>query len=342
MTFAFAPDRRSRMRGKGMPEIYQRVRGFLFYADSDRWLSLLRIGLGLQITLYTLSLRHDWSYLFATNAHGPIRRVLTEAILSSQTRLTPRLGWLVNCGTYLGATEEMTLRFAWACLFITGCCLLVGLFCRSAAVLAWFLYLCSVKSGALLSYGVDNFTTIGLFYLMIAPLPDRLSVDSRIWASISIDPIRFGFHRRVLQLHLCLIYSFSGIAKCVGSDWWNGTSVWRALTRPPFDLLPPEFLVRFDYLLPVIGIFICVLETGYPVCIWIRPVRRVWLAGIVGMHLSIGLTMGLYLFSLIMIVLNLAAFAPNGAAATKKALLFRRRRDDSRSAERRTALEGSP
>ncbi len=324
-----------------MRRIWQRLQGFLFYPDSDRWLSILRIGLGLQVTLYAFSLRHDWSYLFAAEARGPVRRVLSEAILSSETRLTPRLGWLVTGGSYLGATEEITLKFAWLCLLVASCCLLVGWFCRPAAVLAWFFYLCSVKSGALLSYGVDNFTTIGLFYLMIAPLPDRLSVDWKVWRSIPIDPGRLGFHRRVLQLHLCFIYFFSGCTKCIGSDWWNGASVWRALTRPPFGLLSPELLIRFDYLLPLAGIFVCLLETGYPIFIWIKRTRKPWLAAIVCLHFLIGLTMGLYLFALIMIVLNLAAFAPASVPATKKTLLFRRQRHDIATAERRTVEEGS-
>ncbi len=30
------------------------------------------------------------------------------------------------------------------------------------------------------------------------------------------------------------------------------------------------------------------------------------------MHVAIGLAMGMYLFALVMVVLNLAAFAPNG------------------------------
>jgi hypothetical protein len=39
-----------------------------------------------------------------------------------------------------------------------------------------------------------------------------------------------------------------------------------------------------------------------------KKTRLVWLVGILGMHIAIGLTMGMYLFALIMIVLNLAAF----------------------------------
>ena len=287
------------------------MRKFLFPTDSGRWLSILRTGLGLEIILYTWSLRHDWVHFFATHGNGLVSRALTEAILSSETRLTPRLGWLVTAGNWLGLDEGTVISSAWLCLLVAGCFLLVGLFCRPAAIVAWFLYLCSVKSGELFSYGVDNFTAIGLFYVLVAPLPDRFALDWKLRKKRAADPERMGFHRRVLQLHLCVVYFFGGIAKCLGADWWNGNSIWRALTRPPFDIISPDFLIRFEYVLPALGIFACVLEASYPVFIWSRWTRAPWLVCILLMHASIGLTMGLYLFALIMIVLNLAAFGPD-------------------------------
>jgi hypothetical protein len=39
-----------------------------------------------------------------------------------------------------------------------------------------------------------------------------------------------------------------------------------------------------------------------------KKTRLVWLVCILAMHAAIGLLMGLYLFALVMIVLNLAAF----------------------------------
>jgi hypothetical protein len=42
-----------------------------------------------------------------------------------------------------------------------------------------------------------------------------------------------------------------------------------------------------------------------------KKTRLVWLVGILAMHVAIGLTMGMYLFALIMIILNLAAFGPD-------------------------------
>jgi hypothetical protein len=78
--------------------------------------------------------------------------------------------------------------------------------------------------------------------------------------------------------------------------------------RPPFNLISPDILVRFKYALPVLGISICLIEVGYPVFIWMKRTRFFWLVCILAMHAAIGLTMGMYLFAVVMIVLNLAAF----------------------------------
>jgi hypothetical protein len=285
-----------------------RVAEFLFPAESDRWLSILRIGLGLQVTIYTLSSHADWHELFASNAHGLVNRELTEAFLAVHSPLCPRIGWLISIGNHLGFNEPIVLWSIWALLLCSGICLLAGLFSRPAAVITWFLHLCAVKSEQFLSYGMDNFTTIGLFWLMLSPLPDRQSLDWR-WRGVqSQHGHLLGFFRRGLQVQLCFIYFFSGITKCTGVEWWNGTSLWQIFTSPPFDLLSPEVLIPWANLLPVLGIAICLLETGYPIFIWPRTTRAIWLIVVVAMHVAVGLTMGLYLFSLIMIVLNVAGF----------------------------------
>ena len=287
---------------------WQEFLEFLFPTETDKWLAVLRVGLGLQVLVYTLFLRSDWQNLFATTGKGLVSRELGEAIASFDSPLIPKLGWLVAFGQHLGFSEETVLSVTWACLLCMGCCLLLGILCRPAAIIAWFLHLCAAESGGLLSYGADNFMTIALFYLMLSPLPDRYSVDSRLVKIKEKDPQLLGFWRRVLQVHLCFVYFFGGLAKLLGSGWWNGSNLWRALIRPPFNLLSPDILVRFKYALPLLGISICLIEIGYPVFIWIKKSRFLWLVCILAMHAAIGLTMGMYLFALVMIVLNLAAF----------------------------------
>jgi len=307
----------------------ERILQFLFPAGSDTWLAILRLGLGLQVILYALSLLNDWNYLFAATGSGLVSRNLGEAILSLESPFVPRLGWLIALGAHVGLGEETVLSAAWICLLAAGCGLLAGLFCRCSAILAWFFHLCAAKSGAFVSYGVDNFMTIGLFYLMLSPLPDRYSLDWRWRKFRARDPQVLGFWRRVVQLHLCVIYFFSGLTKCLGSGWWDGINIWRALTRPPFNIVPPEILVRWKYFLPVLGISICLIETGYPVFIWLKKTRLIWLICVLGMHIAIGLTMGMYLFALIMIILNAAAFGPGVSGTESKGSALARRRPAS-------------
>jgi hypothetical protein len=293
-----------------LKRVLSRAEQFLFPPDSDSWLVILRIGIALQIIIYCFSLRGDWIDLFSLQSAGVIRRDLSEALLSANSHYIPRLGWLVDFATDFGATEQIAITAAWWSLSAGAFLLLVGLFSREAAIITLFLHSCAVKSTSGLTYGVDNFVSIGLFYIAIAPLPDRWAADCWLRRVLRKNIQLQGFHRRILQLHLCLIYFFGGIAKCAGPGWWNGVSIWRALIRPPFNLLPPETLLVAKNLFPLMAISVCLLETAYPLFIWLRKTRAFWLAAIITMHLAIGLAMGLYGFALVMITLNLAAFAP--------------------------------
>jgi len=302
-----------------LEEAWKRLLRFLFPAESDTWLAVLRIGLGLQVAVYALFLRSDWHYLFGSSGKGLVGREIGDAITSFESPLIPTLSWLVALGRSINISEEAVLSISWACLLSSGCFLLLGLFCRPAAIIAWFLHLCVAESGGLLAYGADNFMTTALFYLMLSPLPDRYSFDRWVVQTKPKNPQLLGFWRRVLQVHLCFVYFIGGLAKCLGSGWWNGSNLWHSLIRPPFNLVSPDILVRFKYALPVLGISICLIEVSYPICIWLKKTRLVWLICILAMHAAIGLMMGLYLFALVMIVMNLAAFGfitPTPAQAT--------------------------
>src|SRR5712691_11723649 len=157
---------------------------FLFPVETDHWVTLLRIGLGIQTVLYAFSLKDDWNYLFARSGHEIIGPELAETLLSTESPFVPRLGWLTALGMRIGLGEWMVLSSAWWILLLVGGALIAGIFSRASAVVAWFVHLYAAKSGGFFSYGVDNFMTIGLFYLMLSPLPDRYALEQR-WRRLS-------------------------------------------------------------------------------------------------------------------------------------------------------------
>ncbi|TMP90933.1 MAG: hypothetical protein E6L06_06400, partial [Verrucomicrobia bacterium] len=179
---------------------------WFFGGTTDNWLAALRIGLGLQLVLYGITSRADWLQIFTLHPGSFVTRDLTEALVTLGAALVPRMSWIISAGEFVGFSEATILWIVWSGLLAAGLCLVAGIFCRSAAIAAWFLHLSAIQSSALLSYGVDNFTSIGLFYLMLSPLPDHLALDSR-WRKWPPKSSQLqSFWQRVLQLHLCVIY----------------------------------------------------------------------------------------------------------------------------------------
>src|SRR5213080_5170818 len=130
------------------------LRRFLFVPQSITWLTVLRVGLVLHVLFYAMSLRADWIGLLTREDQGLIRRDLMEAVLSSESPLIPRIGWIVDAGARLHLSENTVLWSLWGILIIAALLLVLGLFCRTASIVAWILYVCTAKSAELLSYGV--------------------------------------------------------------------------------------------------------------------------------------------------------------------------------------------
>src|SRR5438067_3067872 len=110
----------------------EQVLAFLFPARTDQWLSILRVGLGVQIILYCLSLWNDWIYLLAPTGHGLISRDLAEGVLGAESIVIPHISWVVAVGQWLGLENETLLWAVWGLLLLGGILLCVGFSSRSA------------------------------------------------------------------------------------------------------------------------------------------------------------------------------------------------------------------
>ena len=184
----------------------------------------------------------------------------------------------------------------------------LGILARPMAALAWAIELILMHSGAGMLYGMDYFTHIGLFYLIVMPSADALSVPSLLgWRNRPVS-VAAGVTRRMLQIQLALVYGSSGFEKSLGIQWWNGEAIWRSLTLPVFRTHDFGWLAWVPWLAMLVGWSVLLTEGGYLFAVWSRRTRALWFGMAVGMHLGIGLFMGMWVFSSIMIVLNIGAF----------------------------------
>src|SRR5207248_2278213 len=104
---------------------------------------------------------------------------------------------------------------------------------RFASIAAWLTHTLFMFQQTT-SYGVDCFAQIFLFYLVWMPAGAAFSLD-RLAGRVSGDPsIAARISIRVLQLHLCVAYFFSGFEKAMGEQWWNGDAIWRSLMLPQY------------------------------------------------------------------------------------------------------------
>lgn len=186
--------------------------------------------------------------------------------------------------------------------------LLVGWYTRIWAILSWGIHYILLSTITTFVYGVDIFLHISMFYLMIMPAGKALSLDVRQGRVASTPSWGVTLSIRVLQIHMCLAYLSAGFEKMLAVDWWNGNVLWRSLVQPEFRQFDLTFLADYPLIAMVLSWFTMIFETFYFIGMYIPKVRVIWLAGMIGLHLGIGMFLGLWLFGLIMIVLSVSAF----------------------------------
>jgi hypothetical protein len=218
-----------------------------------------------------------------------------------------------------------------SCFLAALVCYTVGLGSRVANVIVWVFHVSYSQRGVTLWFGMDAVLVMLLFYQMWGPTGATLSLDRwirRQW--IARQALRAGqpvhtalalrpswaanISIRLIQIHMCVIYACSGLAKLQGNMWWNGWATWMTISMPEFELismrwlayLPDWFIEAFTWIATYGTLF---LEIGFPFLIWSRTWRPVILFGVVMLHAGIGVFMGLGAFGAAMLT-GCTSFVP--------------------------------
>ncbi|MFM7206141.1 MAG: HTTM domain-containing protein [Planctomycetaceae bacterium] len=241
-----------------------------------------------------------------------------DAFFGDRGWLRPDQVWRQNdqpwqWSLYFAASSPTLIRVVAGISLVAALLVTVGLATPLAALVSLVGLVSAANRAPLNVFGLDDTLGMLLVPLVVGPAGARLSVD-RLLAGPGQgrggDPsVRAAVALRMLQVHLCVVYLFSGTGKLFGASWWEGTALWGAIANDRYRTLDLRPLAAHP--LVVNGLTLATLwwEVGYAALVWPRLTRRLWLAMAVLVHLGIGLAMGMMEFGLAMITANLA-FVP--------------------------------
>ncbi|MEZ6057398.1 MAG: hypothetical protein R3C01_11920 [Planctomycetaceae bacterium] len=107
---------------------------------------------------------------------------------------------------------------------------------------------------------------------------------------------------RLIQIHMCVIYFFAGVAKLQGAAWWNGDAIYLAFAIREYQTLDMSWIAAYPSISAVLTHASVAWEVAFCVLIWPLRLRPLMLLGSVLLHVGIGACLGMWTFGLIMIV----------------------------------------
>jgi uncharacterized membrane protein YphA (DoxX/SURF4 family) len=249
-----------------------------------------------------------------------------DAFFGTGGWLPPEHVWRMNdqpwqWSGYFAAPGPNAIRVIAGLTLIAAILLTIGLATPLAALVALVGFLSAANRAPLNTFGLDDTLGMLLIPLAIGPAGARLSIDRLLGAGGSDAnwSVAANIALRLIQVHLCVVYFFSGCGKMLGASWWEGTALWGAAANVQYRTLDLTGLARHPLVTNALTLGTLFWEAAYPALVWPRLTRRLWIAMAVAVHLGIGLAMGMMEFGLAMITANLA-FVP---AASWHALLAR-------------------
>lgn len=208
--------------------------------------------------------------------------------------------WYFPAQTLL-ATKSLT-----AVSLLASISLSVGLLTRPAACIAFAGYVSAVNRAPLNTFGFDDVLGIMLVPLIIGTAGARLSVDSIFRKKQSVPNTETTIALRLIQVHLCILYFFSGCGKLLGASWWEGIALWGAVANIQYRTIDLTFLAWHPLLINALTLGTLFWEVSYAALIWPRLTRPLVLVMAIFVHLGIGLTMGMMEFGIAMLIANMA------------------------------------
>ncbi len=199
---------------------------------------------------------------------------------------------------------------------VFGFLLMIGAYTRAAAVMTLFLWVSLYVSNPFVGSGGDAVLRVVLLYLCFTDSGRHWSVDAWLrrrrgevrrwfpqWFSTTLHNLAI-----ILMIHqVVMVYVASALWKVQSEAWMNGTATYFPLQTEAYspwrDVLGP--IITAEPVIAAATWSAIAMQLFFPVLLLYRPTRALALVSIAGMHLGIGLLMGIMYFSLAMIAVDM-------------------------------------
>jgi hypothetical protein len=298
-------------------EAWEKWDGFWFSPTSPSTLSAIRVLAGAMLLYTHLVWTMDLNAFFGARGWLPAEMMKDYTLEFNDpegpdppiARLTwTHFNWVQNYPKLMWTTHI-------AALFVFFL-LTIGLFSRTMALLGYLFavsYANRVTPGAF--FGLDKINCMLALYLMVGPCGARYSVD-RLWrlkrgGPTEVPPsVTANLAIRLIQVHMCIIYLFSGIGKLHGEQWVMGEASWLSFAMLEYQSMDMTWLAKWPKLLNFMTHLTVFWELTYCALVWPRLTRPWVLLMAVVVHGGIILSLGMPTFGLVMLIGNLAFVSP--------------------------------
>ncbi len=155
---------------------------------------------------------------------------------------------------------------------------------------AWVIHIGFMQRNYAASMGVDTMILVFLLYLSFV----------QVWKKSAYD----GLSRvmlRMAQVHLSIIYFYTGLEKLRGASWWEGSALWLVFNNTQVTLWDLTWIAHFPVILAIFAHTTVFFELFFPLLI-LNPRLKFFGLGLgVFFHFGIAATLGLWGFSGLML-----------------------------------------
>ncbi len=166
----------------------------------------------------------------------------------------------------------------------------IGITRRPFIFAAWVIHIGFMQRNYAASMGVDTMILVFLLYLSFA----------EVWKKNAYDGLsRVMF--RMIQVHLGIIYFYTGLEKLRGASWWEGSALWLVFNNTQVTLWDLTWIAHFPVVLAIFAHMTVFFELFFPLLILNPRLKFLGLGLGVFLHIGIAATLGLWGFSGLML-----------------------------------------